>query len=235
MALQNTYDQCADEYVRWTRTRHEANLAGASFSAPFLELIGDVNGLRVLDAGCGEGWLSRALNARGAAVVGIDVATRLIEAARTADPDGAIDFQTRDLSHPLPEFESRFDLVVSYMVLNDVPDHLGFIATIGAVTKPRGRAVLAVNNPYSAVIRGKVDSYFDSGTASVYQGLSSHGVRVYYYHRTMEQYVNAFRDQGFVLRTLHDIPPSEDMPVDAARATTWRQGPHVMVLEFIKT
>ena len=39
---------------------------------------------RVLDVGCGEGWLCRTLSARGIEAVGIDVSRPLVEAARAA-------------------------------------------------------------------------------------------------------------------------------------------------------
>ncbi|KSW27063.1 MULTISPECIES: methyltransferase [unclassified Pseudomonas] len=39
---------------------------------------------RVLDIGCGEGWLCRVLEAQGCEVVGIDASPALIEAARQA-------------------------------------------------------------------------------------------------------------------------------------------------------
>jgi 2-polyprenyl-3-methyl-5-hydroxy-6-metoxy-1,4-benzoquinol methylase len=39
---------------------------------------------RVLDVGCGEGWLARALAARGASVLGTDASAALIERARAA-------------------------------------------------------------------------------------------------------------------------------------------------------
>ena len=39
---------------------------------------------RVLDLGCGEGWLARALSARGVAVVGADASAPLIAAAQAA-------------------------------------------------------------------------------------------------------------------------------------------------------
>lgn len=40
-------------------------------------LAGDVAGKRILDAGCGEGYLSRLLAKRGALVTGVEPAARL--------------------------------------------------------------------------------------------------------------------------------------------------------------
>src|SRR5687767_12204336 len=42
------------------------------------------NGKRILDVGCGEGWLARRLVAEGREVVGFDASTELIERARSA-------------------------------------------------------------------------------------------------------------------------------------------------------
>jgi 2-polyprenyl-3-methyl-5-hydroxy-6-metoxy-1,4-benzoquinol methylase len=47
---------------------------------------GDVVGRRVLDAGCGTGYLTRQLAQRGAAVVGVDFSERMIENARQGAP-----------------------------------------------------------------------------------------------------------------------------------------------------
>ena len=40
--------------------------------AQFLQIVGEASGLTVLDAGRGEGYLSRILTHRGAHVTGID-------------------------------------------------------------------------------------------------------------------------------------------------------------------
>src|SRR6266699_1372752 len=58
----------------------------------------------VLDAGCGEGYLSRILAHRGANVTGIDISTRLVEIGRAKDPEGQITYQVADLSQPLPAY-----------------------------------------------------------------------------------------------------------------------------------
>src|SRR5919109_3894573 len=55
---------------------------------------GDVNGLVVLDAGCGTGYLSKKLHNRGARVIGIDFAERMIPIARGLHPE--LDFRADD-------------------------------------------------------------------------------------------------------------------------------------------
>ncbi len=208
----NTYDTVADAYAAYLHTMEQESFSFYHHLVvpQLLEKVGDVQGLAVLDAGCGEGYIARQVAARGATVTGIDVSPRLVEIARAQDPDGAIAYHTHDLSHPLPEYAGAFDVVVSNLVLNDVPDYEGFIATIGAVTKAGGRYVLSLNNPYSAVLREKVKNYFDVGGATLYN-MAQEGVAVYYFHRTMEQYITAFRNHGFLVRGLYDVRVTDEV------------------------
>ena len=48
----------------------------------FLKFIGNLNGKKVLDAGCGEGYNTRIFARRGAKVVGIDISKKMIAFAR---------------------------------------------------------------------------------------------------------------------------------------------------------
>jgi SAM-dependent methyltransferase len=60
-------------------------------------------GAAVLDLGCGEGWLARALAARGARVAGADGSAPLVERARAADPGVALrGRELRDAASPTP-------------------------------------------------------------------------------------------------------------------------------------
>ncbi len=198
--------------------------------------MGDVTGLTVLDAGCGEGIIARLLAERGAKVIAIDVSPRLVEMAKAQDLQNRVTYQVHDLSRSLPQYAQTFDVIVSNLVLNDVPDYRGFAATLGSMTKPGGRLVLSLNNPYSALMREKVQNYFDSGKAVLYS-MAKEGVKVFFYHRTMEEYVTAFRDAGLLLRSLADVQMTEEM---AARGSIPSQGifnqrfPFFVVLEFIK-
>lgn len=78
------YDAYADQYAANVAWREQGGVDDDPFGLlpPLLELLGDTTGRRVLDAGCGEGYLARVLAARGARATGIDLSPRLIEMAR---------------------------------------------------------------------------------------------------------------------------------------------------------
>ncbi len=172
-----------------------------------LALLGDLADKTVLDAGCGEGFLARILAARGAHVTGIDLSPRLIALARECDPAGTIDYRVADLSQPLPDLTASFERIASHLVLNDVDDYRGFAATLAALSKPGGRAVIAFNNPYSFLVRGHLTDYFASGSRGVYSGLTAElGSEVGYFHRTLEDYLDAFLLAGWRLTKLADVP-----------------------------
>lgn len=64
-----------------------------------------------------------------------------------------------------------------------------------------------MNNPYSLVVRGHITDYFAaSGQAVPYRGLAEAGVKVHFYHRTLEEYLTASFAAGFQLQQLVDVP-----------------------------
>lgn len=233
---QNTYNQFADryaqDYIQPDTEREQFNFNRDVVIPPLLDLAGDVAGQAVLDAGCGEGVVSRLLAERGAQVVGVDVATRFIEIAQERDKTGKIHYMAHDLSQPLPAYQEQFDMVVSNLVLNDVPNYRGYIHTICAALRPKGRIVLSMNNPYSALMREKVDNYFDSGAARLYAGMAQNGIAVFHYHRTMEEYVAAFVEQGMLLRQLIDVCVPKAL--ESHFSEHHRIFPFMMLMELIK-
>jgi 2-polyprenyl-3-methyl-5-hydroxy-6-metoxy-1,4-benzoquinol methylase len=204
--VSNPWDEYADEYDHWLSHRASGQLVDTGFPARLLDLLGDLTGEAVLDAGCGQGYLTRMLAARGARVTGIDLSPRLIQKARKADPESLIDYRLADLSRPLPELEGRFDAVASYLVLNDVRDYRGFAVTLASLARPGARIALGFNNPYSSVVREHITDYFAEGAMGTYIGMAKQGVHARYYHRTLEQYLDAFLDAGLRLVKLVDVP-----------------------------
>lgn len=101
---------------------------------------------RVLDVGCGDGYLTRAIAQmlpRGCAV-GVDRSRRMIATADAAQAptEGAAWFVVAD-ARMLP-FCEFFDLVVSFNALHWVAEQQQALSQIAAVLRPGGRALIQV-------------------------------------------------------------------------------------------
>jgi SAM-dependent methyltransferase len=234
----SAYDGCADAYAAVVDAREEHGPDGDPFGIVphLLPLVGDIAGLSVLDACCGEGYLARILAARGGRVTGIDISTRLIERARSKRYAAHITYRLADLSAPLPEYAASFDVIASYLALNDVEDYRGFASTLGAVLKPGGRAIIALNNPYAYVIRKQLGAaYFVSGITRPC-GLAAQGVDVPLYHRTLPDYLDVFTKAGLQLTRLLDVdhPNSAQYRVPGQAVPREHELPYFMILAFVK-
>lgn len=133
------YDASADwwdDRVRWSRTLR--NMVPARF-AFFDPIVGDWNGKRVLDLGCGGGFMAEALAARGAVVTGIDPVEGAIDAARRHAEAGGTDIDYHVASgENLPFDPHTFDIVVCVDVLEHVDDLNRVIAETRRVLRPDG-------------------------------------------------------------------------------------------------
>lgn len=116
-------------------------------------------GSRVLDAACGTGNLAVLAARRGGVVSGIDIASNLIEQARTraTAADLRIDYQVGD-AEALPFADAQFDLVVSMFGVMFAPRPHVAAAELRRVTKPGGQIALANWTPEGFL--GKMFSVF---------------------------------------------------------------------------
>jgi 2-polyprenyl-3-methyl-5-hydroxy-6-metoxy-1,4-benzoquinol methylase len=113
-----------------------------------LRMLGPVDGRKVLDAGSGEGYLSRLLAERGAEVVGVEPAAALLARAQKIEQERrqGIRFEQADLS-TLPEVGQPFDAVVCSMVLLAIPAWQSAMAACVGALKPGGRFVFSITHP----------------------------------------------------------------------------------------
>ena len=211
-------------------------------------------GGRVLDLGCGEGQIARALAATGCAVVGADPTPGQIAAAvdRSEGPEGAVDPAT-DRSSPryvragaesLPFADRSFDAVVVALVLEHLDDLDGTLAEIARVLGPGGRLALFLNHPVTQTpgsgwiddqVLDPPEQYWRIGpylveTASVEE--VDHGVFVRFVHRPLSRYLNAAATAGLVLERMVEPAPPERFLERAAEYRLAATIPRLMYLRF---
>ncbi|MEY3901140.1 MAG: hypothetical protein RL189_446 [Pseudomonadota bacterium] len=99
----------------------------------------DWNGKRVLDLGCGGGFVSEFLAARGATVVGVDPSAPLLNVARGHSSGRGLNIDYKvGTGEAIPAADGAFDVVVCVDVLEHVADLSKVLQEVRRVLKPQG-------------------------------------------------------------------------------------------------
>lgn len=107
---------------------------------------------RILDVATGTGWTSRLLNAAGATVTGVDIATDLLDAAKAtaARCNLPIDYRLGDAER-LPFADGSFDAVTSTFGVMFASRPEAAAAELGRVCRRGGRLALTTWRPNGGV------------------------------------------------------------------------------------
>lgn len=107
-----------------------------------------LKGKRALDVGCGGGILSEALAARGAQVLGIDLADEVLHAARLhLQGSGlAVEYRAVAAETLAAERPAQFDLVTCLEMLEHVPDPGAVVEACAQLVRPGGTVVFSTIN-----------------------------------------------------------------------------------------
>ncbi|MBP9748880.1 methyltransferase domain-containing protein [Patescibacteria group bacterium] len=102
-----------------------------------------LSGKRVLDVGCGDGWVTKEFVARGAQVTGVDFSERALSFARLLVPNAS--FFHND-GTALPFADASFDYIFFLEVLEHIPpaEIQTVLAELRRVLAPQGELILSV-------------------------------------------------------------------------------------------
>jgi SAM-dependent methyltransferase len=229
--VKTDYDQMANSY--------EEHAADSPYNAHYdrpavLELVGEVAGKRVLDAGCGPGLYSEELIARGAELVAVDGSAAMVELARKRLADRAQVLHA-DLSEPLPFGESEFDLIVCALVIHHLDDREAGLREFFRVLRPGGHAVISTQHPTTDWLR-KGGSYFEVKEEEDIWHRGDDAYPVRFWREPLTTFCAAVSDAGFLIERL-----VEPLPAPAMRERWpehWeklQREPGFLVVRLVKT
>jgi SAM-dependent methyltransferase len=195
----------AADTQRWDPGVYERNARFVSeLGAPVLELLAPRRGERILDLGCGDGFLTERLVAVGCDVVAVDASPEQVEGARRRGLDARV-----ARAEALP-FAGEFDAVFSNAVLHWVKDAAGAIAAVHRALRPGGRFVAELGGAGCvAAIRAAI------GEALARRGLDAAALDPWFFP-TAEAYGALLAAGGFHVETLSLFPRPTPLPGDVA-------------------
>lgn len=102
-------------------------------------------GKRVLDYGCGNGYVLARYAENGADVVGVDITDKAVELSRKRFEVGGLEGTfLRNDGRTVPLADGSFDIVCSMGVLHHIPDPGDVISELHRVLKPGGEFITMV-------------------------------------------------------------------------------------------
>lgn len=117
-----------------------ANIGNKTQTAP-------LEGLEILDIGCGGGLLCEPLARLGAKMMGIDASPAAIEAAKAHSKISNLSISYAEMSSEnLAETGAQFDVVYASEVIEHVADRQLFLASMANLLKPGGVFILTTIN-----------------------------------------------------------------------------------------
>jgi 2-polyprenyl-3-methyl-5-hydroxy-6-metoxy-1,4-benzoquinol methylase len=176
---------------------------------------------RVLDAGCGTGYLTQHLARDAAVVVGVDVSPASIDIARRLHSRSNIQYVCESVEEYAAHDDVRaFSHVLANMVLTATPDLSGFMRAVARVLTPGGSFVFTVPHPF---FWPEYWGYRDapwfryeeeiSVEAPFKISLAETSAVTTHFHRPLASYLNALGSSGLAVVQAEEPLPG---PADAA-------------------
>lgn len=160
-------------------------------------------GGRVLDVGCGEGWLARAVTAAGRAVVGTDASAPLIEQARAL---GGGEFRvltyTELVADPGAAGGPYDTVVANFALLGDDADVVALLAALRDTLRPNGALLVQTVHPFTAAGDAPYRAGWQLETFSGFGGTFREPMP--WYFRTVGAWLRVVRDAGLDVIECHE-------------------------------
>jgi SAM-dependent methyltransferase len=236
---QNIYDdpEFFEGYSQFRRSRE--GLAGAPEWPTLHSMLPPMEGLRVLDLGCGYGWFARWARESGAeSVLGIDLSEKMLDRARALTHDPGVIY-LRDSMESLALPDASFDLVYSSLALHYIEDFAAVCIILQRALAPGGHLVFSVEHPiFTAPKNPEWRTDADGSRIWPLNDYLLEGKRVtdwitrgiVKYHRTVASYVNPLLAQGLHLVRLEEWGPDPEQVSEHPELADERHRPPFLLI-----
>ena len=203
-------DSWQDNAAAWTAAVRSGAIESRRLAtdAAILHAVLDRRPREVLDLGCGEGWLVRALAERGVTAVGVDGAESLVAAA--AQAGGSFTRLSYAELIAAPErCGTGFDLVAANFALLE-KEILPLLTALRRVMTANGWLLIQTLHPLAAG-----PPYVDGWRTEDFRGFGeAEWAPMPWYFRTLGSWVGVLRDGGFALQALREpVHPQDGRPL----------------------
>lgn len=204
------YESIAEEYARVSEHKD----VNEHYERPaMLSMLPSLQGLSVLDVGCGSGVYSEIFLQAGASVTAVDYCKTFVSITNTR-VKGRASVHCCDISKGLPFIETgSLDIVVAPLSLDYVLDWRKLFRKFHRVLKESGSVVFSSQHPCFGRFGKPIERYFETEPQiEVWGDGFSQRIEMPRFRRSLTEMISSFTDAGFMLGQI-----LEPLPDDAIR------------------
>jgi len=186
----------------WVKAIQEQQIESRKFvtDQAIVEMVSSVSGKKVLDIGCGEGWLARALSELGYSVTGIDAVEELVNKAKVLGKGSFKALKYENIS--AETLDDKYDIAVCNFSLLGKESVQHLFNVIPLILNSGGCFIIQTLHPH---ISSGDFQYIDGWREGSWQGFSSEfSDPAPWYFRTVESWFKLFHQSGFTLNQVKE-------------------------------
>lgn len=234
--VERYWDENAEAWTKLSRLGYDVYRNYVN-TPTFFKILPNVEGLKGLDVGCGEGYNTRLTAKKGAKMTAIDISEKFIELAKDKEEKTPLGI-TYEVSSALnlPYDDEKFDFVISTMSFMDMPNVKKAFSEVYRVLKKNGFFQFSISHPcFSTSIRKwikddegelaglMVGNYFNELEEDMEEWIFSaapeeltreiNKFKVPRFHLTLSSWLNLLIQTGFILKEFQE-PYANDKLVE---------------------
>jgi SAM-dependent methyltransferase len=168
----------------------------------------NLEGSRVLDAGCAAGWYTEYLLTKGALPIAIDLSPEMVESTKRRT-QGKVDVYCSDLSKDLPFEPNSFDIIISSLTLHYIEDWNKTFAEFSRVLNSNGIILFSTHHPIMDISMSESNDYFSTELLKDYWKRDGESIELQFYRRPMQDIVNVTTSFFSLDSIIEPIPTDE--------------------------
>ncbi|MDX1900999.1 MAG: methyltransferase domain-containing protein [Gammaproteobacteria bacterium] len=167
----------------------------------------NIEGLNILDLGCGSGWYAEHLTTLGAKITAIDSSQTMVELTQKRVPECHV--YLADLENPLSTLNNQsFDIIIAPLVIHYIKDWHVLFERLSKLLKHNGYFIFSTHAPHMEYIAFNLENYFQKALITDYwENIGE----IKFYHHTLHELTESLYQSGFIIERMLEPMPLPEM------------------------
>lgn len=197
----------------WIKILESKKIPSRAFTnKAILNLLTELPVSKILDCGCGEGWLTRSMTEIGKKSVGIDATLKLINNAKNSSPESFYQLSFEEIIADKPIPENPFDVAVFNFCLYQKKGMHRLLKKVKESISKNGFVIIQTMHPLFLIQMGL--PYESQWIMDSWKGLPGNFKNGHsWYARTLQDWLFVFTKSELQLNKLIEVTNHESLPV----------------------